>query len=63
MNKINSLYFEIEPVDINEWSKLRSTIMQHMKENNMKIITWETGLVKCPDKDEKQNDMFYLFHK
>ena len=43
--KINSLYIEIEPVELEEWKDLSKIILDAINDSELELVTWETGVV------------------
>lgn len=57
MKKVNSLYIEFEPVNHSQWKNLYSTVLNAMKENQFKMITWETGMTDIDYKHFEDNQI------
>ena len=54
--KVNSIYIEFEPVSTTRWWMLRTKLLKIPEYQTLKIITFETGMVKEPADTPKQRD-------
>lgn len=55
---IKSVYIEFDPILPSQWQKFYKAILDHMKKDNLRIVTWETGIVlnENPNRDKSLLD-------
>ena len=56
---IKSVYIEFDPILPSRWQKFYKAIIDHMKDDNLRILTWETGIVlnENPNRDKNELDI------
>lgn len=60
--KVNSIYIEFEPVTPRIWQQMRGDLQRVIHEYSSGVITWETGMVNVPDRDDGQLDWVPVSH-